>query len=182
MCGGWAPAGRAHLRGTAGVVGGAEGRLQPAQPPLNRRGAAWAGGVQRVRWGAGPSHTSQHKPCLRLAPSGGQAGGIPVCGGGTGTSPASSLVCAHRGTGTERGLGGAGGCSLLWLQVSVDDAQAVQVVQGQGQLRQVELDVLLREHHLQETEETQPARSAGWREQDAAPEACPEPWAPSPES
>lgn len=47
--------------------------------------------------------------------------------------------------------GGAAPCSarlLLRFQVSVDDAQAVQVVQGQGQLGQVELDVLLREHHL----------------------------------
>ena len=30
----------------------------------------------------------------------------------------------------------------------VDDAQAVEVVQGEGQLGQVELDVLLGEHHL----------------------------------
>ena len=67
------------------------------------------------------------------------------------------------------GVGEAGGCSLLWLQVSVDDAQAMQVVQGQGQLRQVELDILLREHHLQETEEAQPASSARCREQDTVP-------------
>ena len=94
-----------HLRrGTAGVVGGVEGHLQTDQPPLNRRNVAWpvswVGGVWRVR-GRGPSHTSQHKPCLRLAPFGGQAGGILVCGGGTRTSPASGLTCAHRGTGTE---------------------------------------------------------------------------------
>lgn len=45
----------------------------------------------------------------------------------------------------------------------------MQVVQGQGQLCQVELDVLLREHHLQETEETQPAWSARCRERDTVP-------------
>lgn len=49
-----------HLRrGTAGVVGGVEGHLQPDQPPLNRRGVAWpvswVGGVWRVR-GRGQGH------------------------------------------------------------------------------------------------------------------------------
>lgn len=38
---------------------------------------------------------------------------------------------------------------LLWFEVPVNDAQTVQVVQGQGQLCKVELHVLLREHHLQ---------------------------------
>lgn len=89
-------------------------------------------------------------------------------------------VCAQGNRDRVRSLQGRG-CSLLWLQVSVDDAQAVQVVQGQGQLRQVELDVLLCEHHLQETEEAQPARSARCREQDAAPETRPEPRVSSPE-
>lgn len=62
--------------------------------------------------------------------------------------------------------GGVGACaplrySLLRFQVSVDDPQAVQVVQGQGQLSQVELDVLLREHHL--VTARGPGRSAGLR-------------------
>ena len=38
--------------------------------------------------------------------------------------------------------------SLLGLQVAVHDAEAVQVVERESQLRQVELHVLLREHHL----------------------------------
>lgn len=38
--------------------------------------------------------------------------------------------------------------SLFRLEVSVDDTEAVQVVQAQGQLSQVELHVLLCEHHL----------------------------------
>ena len=37
---------------------------------------------------------------------------------------------------------------LLGFEVSVDDAQSMQMVQGQGQLRQVELHVLFCEHHL----------------------------------
>lgn len=37
---------------------------------------------------------------------------------------------------------------LLWLQIPVDDPQAVKVVQSQGQLSQVELDILLSEHDL----------------------------------
>lgn len=37
---------------------------------------------------------------------------------------------------------------LFWLEVSVDNAQLVQVVQGQGQLCQIELDIFLGEHHL----------------------------------
>lgn len=84
------------------------------------------------------------------------------------------MLTAEQGQGEVSGAaqvggGRAGGRSLLWLQVSVDDAQAMQVVQGQGQLCQVELDVLLREHHLQETEETQPAWSARCRERDTVP-------------
>lgn len=39
--------------------------------------------------------------------------------------------------------------SLFRLEVPVDDTQVVQVVQAQGQLSQVKLHVLLREHHLQ---------------------------------
>ena len=38
---------------------------------------------------------------------------------------------------------------LLWLQISVDDAEGVEVLQGQGELGQVELDVLLGEHDLE---------------------------------
>lgn len=38
---------------------------------------------------------------------------------------------------------------LLRLEVSVNDAQAMQVIQAQSQLSQVELHVLLREHNLQ---------------------------------
>ena len=37
---------------------------------------------------------------------------------------------------------------LLWFEISVDDADEVEMVQGQGQLREVELDVLLCEHDL----------------------------------
>lgn len=44
--------------------------------------------------------------------------------------------------------------SLLWLQIPVDDPQAVEVVQSQGQLSQVELDILFREHHLEGWERT----------------------------
>lgn len=44
--------------------------------------------------------------------------------------------------------------SLLRLQIPVDDPQAVEVVQSQGQLSQVELDILLREHHLAGWERT----------------------------
>ena len=58
-----------HLRKeTAGVVGRAEGCLQPAQPPLNCRGAAWpvswAGGVRRVGGGSGaiPHVSAQATP------------------------------------------------------------------------------------------------------------------------
>lgn len=40
--------------------------------------------------------------------------------------------------------------SLLRLEVSVNDAQAVQVVQAQSQLSQVKLHILLCEHNLQE--------------------------------
>lgn len=42
--------------------------------------------------------------------------------------------------------------SLLRLEVSVNDAQAVQVVQAQSQLSQVKLHILLREHNLQQVE------------------------------
>lgn len=38
--------------------------------------------------------------------------------------------------------------SLLRLEVSVNDAQAMQVVQAQSQLGQIKLHVLLREHNL----------------------------------
>lgn len=40
--------------------------------------------------------------------------------------------------------------SLLRLEVSVNDAQAMQVVQAQSQLSQIKLHVLLREHNLQQ--------------------------------
>lgn len=43
----------------------------------------------------------------------------------------------------------AGPHVLLWLEVPVDDPQAVQVVESQCQLCQVELHVLLSEHDLQ---------------------------------
>lgn len=46
--------------------------------------------------------------------------------------------------------------SLLRLEVSVNDAQAVQVVQAQSQLSQVKLHVLLREHNLQGGRGSQP--------------------------
>lgn len=49
-----------------------------------------------------------------------------------------------RAAGVEAGL-----YSLFRLEVPVNDAQAVQVVQAQSQLSQVKLHVLLREHHLQ---------------------------------
>lgn len=39
-------------------------------------------------------------------------------------------------------------CVLLRFKVSVDDSQAMQMVQGQSQLCQVELHILLCEHHL----------------------------------
>lgn len=44
--------------------------------------------------------------------------------------------------------------SLLRLQIPVDDPQAVEVVQSQGQLSQIELDILLREHYLEGWERT----------------------------
>lgn len=55
--------------------------------------------------------------------------------------------------------------SLLRLEVPVDDAEAVQMVQGQGQLRQVELDVFFCEHHLQHGDNRSQVRQA-WREKD----------------
>lgn len=48
----------------------------------------------------------------------------------------------------EMGVAGRRGHSLLRLEVSVNDAQAVQVVQTQRQLSQVKLHILLREHDL----------------------------------
>lgn len=51
---------------------------------------------------------------------------------------------------------------LLWLEVSVDDAEAVKVIEGQSELSQIELHILLSEHHLverrwgRETERDQP--------------------------
>ena len=38
--------------------------------------------------------------------------------------------------------------SLLWLEVPVDDAHHMEVVQRQGQLGKVELDVFFSEHDL----------------------------------
>lgn len=38
---------------------------------------------------------------------------------------------------------------LLWLQIPIDDPQAMKMVQGQRQLSQVELDILLSEHDLE---------------------------------
>ena len=40
--------------------------------------------------------------------------------------------------------------SLLRFEVSVDDPQCVEVVQRQGQLCQVELDIVFGKHHLGE--------------------------------
>lgn len=39
---------------------------------------------------------------------------------------------------------------LLWLEVSVDDAEAMKVIKGQSKLSQIELHILLSEHHLKE--------------------------------
>lgn len=39
---------------------------------------------------------------------------------------------------------------LLWFEVPVDDAQTVQVIQGQGQLCKVKLHILLRKHDLEQ--------------------------------
>lgn len=44
--------------------------------------------------------------------------------------------------------------SLLRFEVSVNDAQAVEVVQSERQLCQVKLHILLREHHLEATRQT----------------------------
>lgn len=38
---------------------------------------------------------------------------------------------------------------LFWFEVPVNDAQTMQVIQGQGQLCKVELHILLGEHDLQ---------------------------------
>lgn len=43
---------------------------------------------------------------------------------------------------------GPGPYSLFRLEVSINDAQAVQVVQAQSQLSQVKLHILLCEHNL----------------------------------
>ena len=40
---------------------------------------------------------------------------------------------------------------LFWLEVPVDNAEAVKMVESQRQLSQVKLDILLREHHLTQT-------------------------------
>lgn len=40
---------------------------------------------------------------------------------------------------------------LLWLEVSVNDTQAVKVIEGQCEFSQVKLHILLSEHHLQHT-------------------------------
>lgn len=39
--------------------------------------------------------------------------------------------------------------TLLWFEVSVNDAKAVKVVERQGEFSQVKLYVLLCEHHLE---------------------------------
>ncbi len=43
---------------------------------------------------------------------------------------------------------------LLWFEGAVDDAQPMEVTQGQGKLRQIQLPILLGEHHLGNGTET----------------------------
>lgn len=56
-----------------------------------------------------------------------------------------SSPCAQERSAVWQGL-----CSLLRLEVSVNNAQAVQVVQAQCQLSQVKLHILLCKHDLQQ--------------------------------
>lgn len=69
-------------------------------------------------------------------------------GTGVGVARAEGLPTSRAHRALTRAGSRARAHSLLRLQVPVDDAQAMEVVQSQGQLGQVELDVLLREHHL----------------------------------
>lgn len=50
---------------------------------------------------------------------------------------------------------------LFWLEVSVDDAEAVKVIEGQRQLSQIELHIFFSEHHLRERERERPATVTG---------------------
>lgn len=73
-------------------------------------------------------------------------------------------------------------CLLLRFEVSVNDAEAVEVVQSQSELCQVELHVFLCEHHLHQTQTfirpyfIKPEDGFVvfvWRESDKCGEICP---------
>ena len=50
------------------------------------------------------------------------------------------------------GLSPAPTSSLFWLQVPVDNAKAVQVVESQSKLSKIELDIIFSEHNLRACE------------------------------
>lgn len=144
----------------------------PGLPGLPRTAGTGPGLPHRdqARGATGNGRRDAHQPhhpgavwYQQAEPSRGWGGGRMGGAWGVGGSrrrrvPASSLLCtpmwgSDRGQRLPRGAARRGVWRprphlLLRLQVSVDDPQAMEVVQSQGQLSQVELDILLGEHHL----------------------------------